>query len=438
MSVLGALGALASAATPAPEKEDKCTGLNNINPICQGKAKIGDAVSSVAGSAIDKFANAVSEAVGEAVKTVATIWTKVPTVGLGSGETATKLQDNLFWFVGLAAVFSVIIAGGRMAWEARAQPLRELGQSLITLVLVTGAGLAILRLVVVAGDEFSTWLIGGAGGADFNKKMTGMLAAVTATGGGLGAMLVILVGLILILASIAQIVLMIARSGMLVLLAGILPLSAAATNTESGKQWFQKTIGWMIAFALYKPAAALVYAAAFELFGDSKDLMGALTGMTMMVLAVAALPALMKLCVPLVGGLSGGGGGGGMMAGGAMAASSMGGGGGPTGAIPQPSQSPASMGTTGSRGSSGPSGAAPSGGASPATSSAGSAAASGGGTASGGGAAAASGGGAAAASGASSAAGPIGAGVAVAGQVISKGKEAANEAAGDGGPDGSK
>lgn len=402
------------------------------NPLDWAKDRAGDviggAASSVAGSAIDKFASAVSEAVGESVKTVATIWTKVPTVGLGSGETATKLQDNLFWFVGLAAVFSVIIAGGRMAWEARAQPLRDLGQSLITLVLVTGAGLAVLRLVVVAGDEFSTWLIGGAGGDDFNKKMTGMLAAVTATRGGLGAMLVILVGLILILASIAQIVLMIARSGMLVLLAGILPLSAAATNTESGKQWFQKTIGWMIAFALYKPAAALVYAAAFELFGDSKDLMGALTGMTMMVLAVAALPALMKLCVPLVGSLSGGGGGGGMMAGGAMAASSMGGGGGPTGAISQPSQSPTSMGTPGSRESTGPSGAAPSGGASatPATSRTGSAAASGGG------AAAASGGGA------SAAAGPIGAGVAVAGQVISKGKEAAIEAAGDGGPDGSK
>jgi type IV secretion system protein TrbL len=430
---MNVLTALVTAAVE--ENEDKCTGLNNINPICQGKAKIGDAVSSVAGSAIDKVADAVSEAVGEAVKTVATIWTKVPTVGLGSGETATKLQDNLFWFVGLAAVFSVIIAGGRMAWEARAQPLRDLSQSLITLVLVTGAGLAILRLVVVAGDEFSTWLIGGAGGADFNKKMTGMLAAVTATGGPLGAMLVILVGLILVLASIAQIVLMIARSGMLVLLAGVLPLSAAATNTESGKQWFQKTIGWMIAFALYKPAAALVYAAAFELFGDSKDLMGALTGMTMMVLAVAALPALMKLCVPLVGSLSGGGGGGGMMAGGAMAAQSVGGSsGGPTGAVSQPSQSPASMGTPGSRGSSGPSGAAASGGASaaPATSSAGSAAASGGG------AAAASGGGAAAAGGASAAAGPIGAGVAVAAQAMSKGKEAANEAAGDGGPDGSK
>jgi len=414
------------------------------DPVGWAKDKVGDVVggaaSSVAGSAIDKFAEAVSKAVGEAVKSVATIWTKVPTVGLGEGQTAAKLQDNLLWFVGFAAVLSVIIAGARMAWEARAQPLRELLQSLFTLILVTGGGLALVNLLVTAGDEFSAWLIGGSGGADFNEKMTGMLAVILTTGGPVGAMLIILVGLILILASLAQIVLMIARSGMLVLLAGVLPLAGAATNTEWGKQWFQKTTGWMIAFILYKPAAALVYAAAFELFGDSKDLMGALTGATMMILAVAALPALMKLCVPLVGSLSGGGGagGGGAMAAGSMAASAMGGG--PTGAVSQPTQSPVSMGTPGSRGSVGPSGASVTGGTRTVTAGSAGGATSGGsgGAVTAGGGAATAGGAGAAASGASVAAGPIGAGVAVAGQALSKGKQAANDAVEGGGPDGSK
>lgn len=384
------------------------------NPIDWGKEKVGDlvggAASSVAGSAIDKFAEAVSHAVGESVKAVATIWTKVPTVGLQDGQTATKLQDNLYWFVGFAAVLSVLIAGGRMAWEARAEPIRELGKSLITLVLVTGAGLALIRLAVDSGDAFSTWLIGESGGKEFETNMTKMLAAVTTTGGPMGAMLIILVGLILVLSSIAQIVLMIARSGMLVLLAGILPLSASATNTDWGRQWFQKTCGWMIAFILYKPAAALVYAAAFELFGDSKDLVGALTGMTMMILAIAALPALMKLCVPLVGSLAGGGGGGGAMAGGAAMAGSMSGG--PTGAKQQPSQSPASMGT--------PSAVGEGGGATGAK-----LASAGGGSA-----------------GATAAAGAASGGVLLAAQVakagIDKGKQMADEATDDGGPDGSK
>jgi len=318
------------------------------DPIGWAKGKAGDvlggAVNNVAGGAIDKFAEAVSHAVGESVKAVATIWTKVPTVGLGSGETATKLQENLYWYMGFAAVLSVLIAGGRMAWEARAEPARELGKSLITLVVVSGASLALIRLAVESGDAFAAWIIGGSTDDSFDKKMTGMLVAVTTVGGPLGSIIVIVVGLILVLASMAQIILMIARSGMLVLLAGILPLSASATNTEWGKQWFQKTTGWMIAFILYKPAAALVYASAFELFGESKDLVGALTGMTMMILAVAALPALMKLCVPLVGGLAGGGGGAAAgMGAGMLAMQAM-----PSGAVDEPSQtSTASAGTPG-------------------------------------------------------------------------------------------
>lgn len=385
---------------------------------------VGSAANSVANSAIDKFAEAVSHAVGESVKGVATIWTQVPTVGLGSGETASKLQDNLWWYMGFAAVLSVLIAGGRMAWEARAEPLRELGKSLITLVVVSGAGLAVLRLAVDAGDAFSVWMIGKSGGESFDKKMTAMLAAVTVAGGPVGAIIIIVVGLILVVASLAQIVLMIARSGILVLLAGILPLSASATNTEWGRQWFQKTIGWMIAFVLYKPAAAIVYAAAFELFGDSKDLVGALTGMTMMILAIATLPALMKLCVPLVGGLAGGGGGGGAMMAAGMASGQMGGG--PSGAKDVPPQTPASFGSPGSGGG-GPMGAAP--------------------TAGGGaGAAAGTGGGAAAAGGgAAAAAGPVGAGIAAAQAgtaLMERGTQAADSAVGNdnnnGGPDGSQ
>ena len=397
--------------------------MNIPNPGGIIKDKLGDivggAANSVAGSAIDKFAEAVSHGVGESVKSVATIWTRVPTVGLGNGQTASKLQDNLYWYMGFAAVLSVLIAGGRMAWESRAQPARELGKSLITLVVVSGAGLAVIRLAVESGDAFSDWIIKGSTGDSFDKKMTGMLAAITTVGGPVGAIIVIVVGLILILASMAQIILMIARSGMLVLLAGVLPLSASATNTEWGRQWFQKTTGWMIAFILYKPAAAIVYAAAFELFGESKDLIGALTGMTMMILAVAAMPALMKLCVPLVGGLAGGGGGGGagMMGAGMLASNAM-----PSGAVDVPSQS--SMPPAGSASSQGPSGASVA-----SMGSGGSAA----GVGAGGGAAAAGGG-------AAAAAGPVGAGIAAGMAVMDKVSDAAKSAADtdDGGPHGSQ
>ena len=190
------------------------------------------------------------------------------------------------------AVLSVIIAGIRMAWENRADPGKDLIKSLFTLLVVAGAGVTFTQLFITASDTFSVWLLQGSLKCDvatdkacFGKNITTLLAlgANPATGGSLGAMLVIILGIIASLAAFVQIVLMVARSGMLVILAGILPLSAAATNTEMGKGWFRKCLGWLIAFLLYKPAAAIVYAAAFQLvgsniFADDDALVSILTG----------------------------------------------------------------------------------------------------------------------------------------------------------------
>ena len=63
---------------------------------------------------------------------------------------------------------------------------------------------------------------------------------------------------------------MIVRYGMLVLLVGVLPLTAAATNTEMGMMWFKRALGWLGGFILYKPVAALIYATAIKLMSTPK------------------------------------------------------------------------------------------------------------------------------------------------------------------------
>lgn len=50
---------------------------------------------------------------------------------------------------------------------------------------------------------------------------------------------------------------------MIIILAGVLPLTAAGSTTEAGKATFYKTTAWLLAFVLYKPVAAIIYAAAF-------------------------------------------------------------------------------------------------------------------------------------------------------------------------------
>ena len=258
----------------------------------------------------------------------------LPSGPRNAGGAVLFLQSSLWWYMGAAAMVSVIIGGARMAWEQRAEPGRETVKGLLTLVVVAGAGVTIVSLLVAAADSFSVWIINGSLSCDvttdsacFGENILVLLALTTnpATG-ALGALLIIILGLVAVLAAIFQIVLMVARGGMLVILTGILPLSASFTNTEVGKTWFRKSVGWLIAFILYKPAAAIVYAAAFQLVGtdvftdDGTGLVAVLTGLMLMIIALFAMPALMRFVTPMVGSIAGGAGAGGALAVGAVAA----------------------------------------------------------------------------------------------------------------------
>lgn len=250
-----------------------------------------------------------------------------------AGGAVLFLQSGLWWYMGAAAVVSVVIGAARMAWEQRAEPGRETVKSLLTLVVVAGAGVTMVSLLVTAADSFSLWMINSSLECDvtvdsacFGENMLNLLALTTnSAAGGLGALLVIILGLIAILGAAIQILLMVARGGMLVILTGILPLAASFTNTEMGKGWFKKCVAWLVAFILYKPAAAIVYAAAFQLVGtdvftdDGTGLLAVLTGLMLMIIALFAMPALMRFVTPMVGALAGGAAGG-AVAMGAMAA----------------------------------------------------------------------------------------------------------------------
>lgn len=243
----------------------------------------------------------------------------LPTGPVRAGGAVAFLQSSLWWYMGAAAVLSVVVGGIRMAWEQRAAPGLDTLKSLITLVVVAGAGVTVIGLLTTAADSFSVWLLDGSlscditapGGACFGENMAILLAlSANPVTAGLGPLLIIFLGLVAIVATVIQIVLMIARGAMLVILAGVLPVAASATNTDMGRAWFTRTVGWTAAFILYKPAAAIVYATAFQLAGsnllsdDGSGLLAVLSGLTLMILALFALPALMRFTTPLVGAIA--------------------------------------------------------------------------------------------------------------------------------------
>ncbi|MCJ1688432.1 hypothetical protein [Rathayibacter sp. VKM Ac-2927] len=355
-----------------------------------------------------------------------------------SSSTVGWVQGQLEWYAGGLAILSILVAAGRMVWTQRAGELRTLARSVLTLIAVAGAGLVVIRLATQAGDAFSVWILNNSTDCDVtngesNCFGTNVFAMISLTATApIGLIGLFLLGILAVLMTYVQVALMVFRGAMLVVLAGIFPIAAAATNTEIGQQWFKKTLAWTLAFILYKPAAAIVYAIAFRMTGtdlfksDGTGLFQIVTGLALMLIALVALPALMRFLVPAIASVGGGGGGAGLLLGAAAAGGAAeiasgairsrsggdsGGGGGTPGGGGFGSAPSGSSASAGSKGSPA---------ATPAASGAGGGAA--GGAAAGGGAAggAAAGGGAAAAAG-----GPIGVGLAVAGKAAEGAKHAA-------------
>ncbi|QHC65098.1 hypothetical protein GSU69_19800 (plasmid) [Rathayibacter festucae] len=358
------------------------------------------------------------------------------------------VQGQLQWYTGGIAILSILVAAGRMVWTQRAMPLRELAGSVLTLIAVAGAGLVVIRLATSAGDAFSVWILDNSTDCSvtngesncFGTTVGAMIGMTMASQNSIGLIGLFLLGMLAVFMTYVQIALMVFRGAMLVVLAGIFPIAAAATNTEIGRQWFKKAMAWTLAFILYKPAAAIVYAIAFRMTGtdlfksDGTGLFQIVTGLALMLIALVALPALMRFLVPAVSSVGGGGAAGlllgaaalsaaGDVATGAIRASNNGGGGGGNGG----------GGGGNSSSTDGPSGSTSTPGSpasSPAADPSGSASTAGSGAGAGAGIAATSGAGAAASSGAgagaaASAAGPIGAGIAVATKAAEGAKNAA-------------
>ena len=367
VSVLTLVAVVTLAAPPSAGAILGC----GINPLCVVSKAAGAGISSVAGDAITALAQAVLGALGHAIEWASTLWVGVgtPPIASASGQatgTVSFLQQNLLVYTTGLAVLSTLIGAGRIAWhEHKSAHARELARFLVTYVLVAGGAAFAASVLIGGADQMAAWFINQADGSStFSDHLAQILGLATATASHAGpvgftaglaatvdtAVIAIILGILAFLGSVVQIMLMLVRGGMLVLLVGTLPLIAAFSNTEMGLQWFRKACAWLLAFALYKPAAAIIYAVAFDLAGQQGAL-SLLDGVMMLLLAILALPALMRFLVPATSALAGGGGTGAMLVGAAGAAAMRM----PTGAAPVQSTPRAAydQGSAGSAGSNG-------------------------------------------------------------------------------------
>ncbi|WP_109527685.1 MULTISPECIES: hypothetical protein [Nocardia] len=291
----------------------------------QACEQLGQAAQDAAGSVIDELSDAMAKGFAFLLRLAIGWWTDLPAPELtaAGGEPGPALMVIRDYSGGLQVLLlttGIIFAAARLALAKRGGVAGEAQESFLMLARAVFASMvfaAVITLGTRAGDQFADWVIFDASRGD----LTGAVDRVTQIDSstvGLGSGLLLVVALLGVISTLVQLVMLVIRQALLILVVAVIPLAAAASGTGPGSQAYKKLLSWSLAFVLYKPVGALVYAIAFTVIGTEKqtDPQQILLGLILLVMAVVVLPALVRLVAPAVATLGGGGGATAVMAGG--------------------------------------------------------------------------------------------------------------------------
>lgn len=321
----------------SPGSSPPCPGFDLL---CIGEKAIGSGFGTVSNNAAQDITNFLaSQAVAAekwAIGSAMSLFLNIPGPNLRChhlspcpGGPIEFLQRDTIWFAGFAGVLGLLIAAIRLALERKASAGKYAVRGMLNITFTFAAGITVITLGEQAGNLYSKWIIGQAMGFDHGltqaqqaQKLQTDIANLAIRLGVPGTSTTVQTTLVLVIifvaflgfvGGIAQIFLMLWRSAVLGLLAGLLPISAAASTTETGMAWFRKHVTWILAYLLYGPVAATILAFAYVSL-RSPNATDEVTGGVLFVLSVLAMPALMRLAVPLVAQATVRGGSGGMVA----------------------------------------------------------------------------------------------------------------------------
>jgi hypothetical protein len=274
--------------------------------------KVGAAATTVTTASLTAILSALTEQLHLAIKLLALSlaeWLVIPTTGVcpdtaadwmaactSSGVAAAQVRAWLLPITALVAVVGIVWQAITMAITRKGEPLLTVLKGLFAVALWGAVGIVGTQLALRAGDAYSFWILRQAVFGDSTDPAQSVGDAITAMDAAASysaLILLILMQIPFLLAALVQILLMIFRVAAVIILAGQLQLAAAGGFTRLTSGWQAKVTGWMVALIAYKPVAATIYAVALRLMGDAGR--NLVMGLAMMIMAVIALPALMRL-----------------------------------------------------------------------------------------------------------------------------------------------
>jgi hypothetical protein len=166
-----------------------------------------------------------------------------------------------------------------------------------------------LTIPVVAGNlaashETASWLLEKSLiGTNFAENLANLFNNTLNLASG-----IVYFGLLLIAVCVSggMVIVMIFRGGIIIVRTGTILLSVALSNSDWGEEGLKTQVYSLGAWIWYPSVAAIVYAAGFRLMGTNPDIgtngmLQCLYGIGIMLMAIFALPALMRVVHPAVG-----------------------------------------------------------------------------------------------------------------------------------------
>lgn len=216
-----------------------------------------------------------------------------------------RLQVDPFLII--AAVCGVIAAGFKLITTQEGRDLIPLGKAFMWAMLTS---VCLAGFVNLFQDTVDTWTAGVLKSASNMMRDSWQHNTLAATEFfNLDWPIALVLTIVVWFCNLISKVFCYLRAGLLPIMVGVAPVWAAMSWMETGRQAFGKVMGWLFAFLLYKPVAALVMAtgSAIMVTATDGDDSQAITLM-LTVSVIVLLPAMIKLIVPAVAGSVGGGG----------------------------------------------------------------------------------------------------------------------------------
>ena len=259
-------------------------------------------LSCRAGQALDdKFTSFVRQLAEGAARMVAeslTWWTQADQSSLLTTPAINDVRSLIMPVAVIVLALSIAWQGIQTMIQRRPGPLINVGVGLWGYIGWTTLSGVVAVVLYQGFVELSHRILGpsiGGFGKSVGDTLLGLIhqSKGEENGGGLVSIVLVLAAVFLVIAGLQWLAGIARLVGVAVLLA-LTPLAAAGQINHSTKPWMLKVASWGLALLAYQPVAAAIYATSFEMIAHNQDLTSLLGAMFLMILAVTALPALMK------------------------------------------------------------------------------------------------------------------------------------------------